>query len=171
MNKESVVVLSLFLLISCMNRNGSIPHQQITEWEATKAKNKAAKMVAHDSIGDALRSIIELEPMRTNDPQIPFIKGIIWHKLGKPDSTTQAFQRSSFIYDSLLAIRPNIYDAINKAVCILILQGDDAYQHQLDSIENKLECRDKDIIRLFRDLTDSIIFSSLDKNAWEIWEP
>ncbi len=155
-----------------MNRHDNISQQKITEWEATKGKTRVSKMVAHDSIDDALRLIIELEPMRTDDPQIPFIKGIIWHKLGKTDSATQAFQRSAFIYDSLLAIRPNMNDAINKATCILLLQGDEAYQLMLDSIENTLEGRDKEIIQhLFRDVTDSIILSCLDRDVWEIWEP
>lgn len=171
MNRKMVIIILLFLLMSCMNRNESIPQQKITEWEATKGKNKVSKMVAHDSIDEALRLIIELEPMRTDDPQIPFIKGIIWHKLGKTDSATKAFQRSYFIYDSLLAIHPNFNDAINKATCILMLQGDEAYQYQLDSIENTLEGRDKGIMQLFRDLTDSIIFSCLDKDTHEIWEP
>ena len=165
------VALALMLL-SCMNRHDNIPQQKISEWEATKGKNKVSKMVAHDSIDEALRLIIELEPMRTDDPQIPFMKGVIWHKLGKTDSATQAFQRSAFIYDSLLAIRPNINDAINRASCILILQGDDAYQHQLDSIENTLEGRDKEVIQhLFRDLTDSIILSCLDRDTHDAWEP
>lgn len=170
MKKTALITISLLLLMSCMNRHDNIPQQKISEWEATKGKTRVSKMVAHDSIDEALRLIIELEPMRTDDPQIPFMKGVIWHKLGKTDSATQAFQRSAFIYDSLLAIRPNINDAINKAACILILQGDDAYQHQLDSIENTLENRDKDIMQLFRDLTDSVIFSCLDKDVWEIEE-
>lgn len=63
-------------------------------------------------------------------------------------------------------------DAINKATCILLLQGDEAYQLMLDSIENTLEGRDKEIIQhLFRDVTDSIILSCLDRDVWEIWEP
>lgn len=165
------VALALMLL-SCMNRHDNIPQQKITEWEATKGKTRVSKMVAHDSLDDALRLIIELEPMRTDDPQIPFIKGIIWYKLGKTDSATQAIQRSAFIYDSLMAIQPNMNDAINKATCILLLQGDEAYQLMLDSIENTLEGRDKEIIQhLFRDVTDSIILSCLDRDVWEIWEP
>ena len=171
MNRKPIIIISLFLLMSCMNKHENIPQQKITEWEATKGKTKVSKMVAHDSIDEALRLIIELEPMRTDDPQIPLIKGIIWHKLGLTDSATKAFQRSYFIYDSLLAIQPNFNDAINKATCVLVLQGDEAYQHQLDSIENTLEGRDKDIMQLFRDLTDDFIFSCLDKDVWEIWEP
>lgn len=171
MNRKLIIIISSFLLMSCMNKHESIPQQKITEWEATKGKTRVSKMVAHDSIDNALRLIIELEPMRTDDPQIPFIKGIIWHKLGQTDSATKAFQRSYFIYDSLLAIRPDRNDAINKAACVLFLQGNEAYQQMLDSIENTLEDKDKDIMQLFRDLTDSIIFSCLAKDVCEIWEP
>ncbi len=169
MKKTALITISSLLLMSCMNRHDNIPQQKITEWEATKGKTRVSKI---DSLDDALRLIIELEPMRTDDPQIPFIKGIIWYKLGKTGSATQAFQRSAFIYDSLMAIQPNMNDAINKATCILLLQGDEAYQLMLDSIENTLEGRDKEIIQqLFRDVTDSIILSCLDRDVWEIWEP
>lgn len=74
MKKTALITISLLLLMSCMNRHDNIPQQKITEWEATKGKTRVSKMVAHDSLDDALRLIIELEPMRTDDPQIPFIK-------------------------------------------------------------------------------------------------
>ena len=172
MNKLTVLlVLPLLASFSCVNHKKAL-QPQMSEWEATKSKTAIARMIAHDSIDEALSLAIEIEPQKTDDPQIPFIKGVIWSKKNNLNSARTAFQRSSHIYVSIIAVRPNIYDAINKASCVLMLQGEEAYQLQLDSIEKTKEFLDSPIdLSPFRELTINDVLSSFDEDSWTIQEP
>ena len=171
--KKPIVLLAFPLLasFSCGNHKNAL-QLQMSEWEATKSKTAIARMIAHDSIDEALSLTMEIEPQKIDDPQIPFIRGVIWSKKNNLDSARSAFQRSSHIYDSIIAIRPNIYDAINKASCVLMLQGEEAYQLQLDSIEKTRAFLDNPIdLSPFRELTINDVLSSFDEDSWTIQTP
>lgn len=164
MNNLLLSLTAIVLLTACSGKRES--KQEISIAEATTAKTAIVRMIAHDSLDVALLEIIELEPKRSDDAQIPFIKGVILHKSGDEAASRLAFRRALAIYDSLMADAPNIFDAINRATCLLILDGEEAFHDQLDSIEQTKEWKEKSLgnsMHMFRAITKKDLLHIFDK--------
>lgn len=107
--------------------------KQIAKRDAMK--RAVAVMMANDSLEEGLAALNCAEIEFPDDPQIPFLKAMIWRLKKKEAAVNKSLRRSCFVYDSLLQIRPSFSDAVNKAFCKQFLNGDAAYIEELNAIK------------------------------------
>ena len=118
-----------------------------------------ANLITNHNYALAQQKADSLLTIYPNDPQIHTLKGFAYYITNNSRQMKAAFKQSLQIYDNLLAQRPDFSDEINKAMCILFVKGDAAYQKYLDKVERMEEYKDsepmssKSIPLLFRDVT------------------
>ena len=86
----------------------------------------------------ALHYLDTLNRLYPNDPQFYFCEGWAYEMQGDSVRARRAYIRSIEIYDSLIAITPNLGDMINRACIVQTLYGVDAYNRALDEILHTL---------------------------------
>lgn len=118
-----------------------------------------ANLISNHNYALAQQKADSLLTIYPNDPQIPTLKGFAYYITKNSHQMKAAFRQAIRIYDNLLAQRPDFSDEINKAMCILFVKGDAAYQKYLDKVERMEVYKDcepmssKSIPLLFRDAT------------------
>lgn len=127
-SRLSFVLVAFIILCNCTGGN-----EQKQE-SLTALKKEISMKLIHDSIDYAFALAEKVEVLYPNDPQMPMVKAVIFQSRNMNDSAKYSFKRSYMLYDSLLHIRPCITFSINKAVCLMFLEGRDAYNDELDKI-------------------------------------
>ena len=62
--------------------------------------------------------------------------------LGQKEEAQKSFEESRVLFDQSLAKEPNLKNAINRAFCTLLIDGDEAYQKELNGLEENAAYKD-----------------------------
>lgn len=160
-----VVCVSVCLFVIGCNE----PTQIISNYSASQQDKVAIQnYIKDENFSDALRVADSLLQFYPNDPQLPTLKGFAYYIIGDSSKYKESFNLSIDIYDFLLSERPSFSDEINKAACILFVNGNGPFQEFLDKLEQNKEYTDyeRNLIYLWRNITtDELVlqFFSEDK--------
>lgn len=114
--------------------------KELTEQEKERLRlRKAAgerlgEMLNARELDHALLYIDTLNRQFPNDPQFSFGEGWVHEMRGDSVRARRAYTRSLEIYDSLIAVRHDVGDMVNRAFLVQILYGMEAYDRALDEI-------------------------------------
>ena len=160
--KKSLYLFSIYTIVlaissSCAPKR---PNIDLDNYSAPpQDKVVVANLITNHNYALAQQKADSLLTIYPNDPQIHTLKGFAYHITGESGREKDAFRQAIRIYDNLLSKRPDFSDEISKAMCILFVKGDAAYQKYLDKVERMEEYKDsepmssKSIPLLFRDVT------------------
>lgn len=143
---KPVSILLLLLLFSIGNICcKSAPKEEPTaeQIEAKKKRELAGlrlgAMLNARNFEQALQYIDSLHREYPNDPQFYFAEGWVYEMQGDSIRERKAYIKSCEIYDSLISVKPNSSDMINRALIVQILYGMEAYNQALDEMLSTLK--------------------------------
>ena len=128
------------ITFSCSNKSNQ---QVISNYSASiQDKEKIHQLIVDEKFSEAIYMSDSLFAAYPIDPQLPVLKGFAYYLMGDMPKKDEAFTEAIKSYDNLLAVRPDLSDELNKAICILFTEGDEAYQKYLDGIEQNENYKD-----------------------------
>lgn len=162
MNKKYRLFVMLYistLMCSCMcekpksvesNGSDSIPmSKQITHRNLLKVSiaNAITRCLEMNELDSALYYADSVMRVLPDDPQVYFVRGCIFSHRNDSVNSVESFRSSRALYDSLLNVRPNLSDAMNRARVTQIIDGKEAFWKEMDSLKT-VKCYQKDSIEL-----------------------
>ncbi|MCD8317972.1 MAG: hypothetical protein LUC45_03580, partial [Paraprevotella sp.] len=102
--------------------------------ERFQAGMRLDTLLCRRDLESALLFIDTLHTRYPNDPQFYFGEGLIYQMKNDSINARSCFTKAVAIYDSLIAIKKDFGDRINRAIIIQILYGKEAYDRTLDEI-------------------------------------
>lgn len=146
MKRFCILVISI-LLYSCvyerpksveLNSGDSIPmSKQIAHRSLLKNSigNAIARCLENCELDSALYYADSIMQIYPDDPQVHFVRGCVFCHREDPINSVKSFRLSRALYDSLLNVRPDLSDAINRAFVTQIIDGENAFWKEIDSLK------------------------------------
>ncbi len=130
------VCLALFVTVihGCKHSDETLPSDQKAKRERFQAGMRLDTLLCRRDLESALLLIDTLHTRYPRDPQFYFGEGWIYQMKNDSIKARSCFMRAMAIYDSLIAVKKDFGDEINRAVIIQILYGKEAYDKSLDEI-------------------------------------
>lgn len=140
----SVLALACIMFISCSESKKSIAELTTEELAALDSTKNAIQntLLKDGKFEEGLNALQALQEQYFDDPQIPFIKAFVLDTLGQKEEAQKSIEASRDLFDQSLAKEPNLQYAINRALCTLLIDGDDAYQKELTGLEENAAYKD-----------------------------
>ena len=140
----SVLALMCMMFISCSENKKSIAELTTEELAALDSTKNAIQntLLNEGKFEEGLNALQTLQEQYFDDPQIPFIKAFVLDTLGQKEEAQKSFEESRVLFDQSLAKEPNLKNAINRAFCTLLIDGDEAYQKELNGLEENAAYKD-----------------------------
>ena len=140
----SVLALVCMMFFSCSENKKSIAELTTEELAALDSTKNAIQntLLNEGKFQEGLNALQALQEQYFDDPQIPFIKAFVLDTLGQKEEAQKSFEESRVLFDQSLAKEPNLKNAINRAFCTLLIDGDEAYQKELNGLEENAAYKD-----------------------------
>ena len=140
----SVLALVCMMFFSCSESKKSIAELTTEELAALDSTKNAIQntLLNEGKFEEGLNALQTLQEQYFDDPQIPFIKAFVLDTLGQKEEAQKSFEESRVLFDQSLAKEPNLKNAINRAFCTLLIDGDEAYQKELNGLEENAAYKD-----------------------------
>lgn len=130
------VCLALFVTVihGCKHSDETLPSDKKAKRERFQAGMRLDTLLCRRDLESALLLIDTLHTRYPCDPQFYFGEGWIYQMKNDSIKARSCFTKAVAIYDSLIAVKKDFGDEINRAVIIQILYGKEAYDKSLDEI-------------------------------------
>lgn len=150
MNKKYRLFVILYistLMCSCicekpksveLNGGDSIPmSKQIAHRNLLKVSmgNAITRCLEKNELDSALYYADSIMRVSPDDPQVYFVRGCIFSHRNDSVNSVKSFRSSRALYDSLLNVRSDLSNAINRAFVTQIIDGEDAFWKEIDSLK------------------------------------
>lgn len=128
--------LALFVTVihGCKHSDETLPSDKKAKRERFQAGMRLNTLLCRRDLESALLFIDTLHTRYPRDPQFYFGEGWIYQMKNDSIKARSCFTKAVAIYDSLIAVKKDFGDQINRAFIILILDGRKAYNQSLDEI-------------------------------------
>ena len=130
------VCLALFVTVihGCKHSDETLPADKKAKRERFQAGMRLDTLLCRRDLESALLFIDTLHTRYPRDPQFYFGEGWIYQMKNDSIKARSCFTKAVAIYDSLIAVKKDFGDQINRAIIIQILYGKEAYDKNLDEI-------------------------------------
>lgn len=130
------VCLALFVTVihGCKHSDETLPPDKKAKRERFQAGMRLDTLLCRRDLESALLFIDTLHTRYPRDPQFYFGEGWIYQMKNDSIKARSCFTKAVAIYDSLIAVKKDFGDQINRAIIIQILYGKEAYDKNLDEI-------------------------------------
>lgn len=128
--------LALFVTVihGCKHSDETLPSDKKAKRERFQAGMRLDTLLCRRDLESALLFIDTLHTRYPRDPQFYFGEGWIYQMKNDSIKARSCFTKAVAIYDSLIAVKKDFGDQINRAIIIQILYGKEAYDKNLDEI-------------------------------------
>lgn len=130
------VCLALFVTVihGCKHSDETLPSDKKAKRKRFQAGMRLNTLLCRRDLESALLFIDTLHTRYPRDPQFYFGEGWIYQMKNDSIKARSCFTKAVAIYDSLIAVKKDFGDQINRAIIIQILYGKEAYDKNLDEI-------------------------------------
>ena len=131
-----IICLALFVtaIHGCKPSNESFPSEKEVKQKRLEAGTRLNSLLCNRDLENALLFIDTLHTQYPRDPQFYFCEGWIYQMKNDSIKALSCFTKAEAIYDSLIAVKKDFGDQLNRALIIQILYGKEAYHKNLDEI-------------------------------------
>lgn len=129
-----VICLSLLFFVSCRQTDGNPVKDKEAQRERFLAGQHLNSLLCARDLDNALLYLDTVQRKYPREPQFYFCEGWVHDMQNDSVKARLCFSKAVAIYDSLLAVKENFGDQINRALIIQILYGREAYDKCLDDM-------------------------------------
>lgn len=151
----STVCFAILLTVihGCTHSNENSLSDKQAKQERFQAGMRLDSLLCKRDLENALLFIDTLHTRYPRDPQFYFGEGWIYQMKNDSVKARSCFTKAVAIYDSLIAVKKDFGDQINRALIIQILYGKEAYDKSLD-----------EILRTAKNTHDSLVIEEIYRN-------
>lgn len=151
----STVCFAILLTVihGCTHSNENSLSDKQAKQERFQAGMRLDSLLCKRDLENALLFIDTLHTRYPRDPQFYFGEGWIYQMKNDSVKARSCFTKAVAIYDSLIAVKKDFGDQINRALIIQILYGKKAYDKSLD-----------EILRTAKNTHDSLVIEEIYRN-------
>lgn len=147
------LALVVTVIHGCKPSNESSPSEREVKQKRFEAGTHLDSLLCKRDLENALLFIDTLHTQYPRDPQFYFGEGWIYQMKNDSIKARSCFTKAVDIYDSLIAVKKDFGDQLNRALIIQILYGKEAYDKNLD-----------EILRTSKNTHDSLVIEEIYRN-------
>lgn len=120
---------------SCRQTHGNMPQsEEKTDLTRVQREARLNALLCERDFGQALLLIDTLRAQYPRIPQFYFCEGWVYDMKGDSVRARSCYTQAVSIYDSLIAVKKDFGDQVNRAILIQLLYGQKAYDNALNKI-------------------------------------